>query len=82
MKLIGILLIVFGVLALAMGGIQYTTREKYSISGRLKRPPKSTRRFHYRRSSGSPRSLVGSRWCSLGPRPAPERLQSDPDVSA
>jgi hypothetical protein len=27
-KLIGILLIVFGVLALAIGGIQYTTREK------------------------------------------------------
>ena len=28
MKLIGILLIVFGVAALAMGGINYTTREK------------------------------------------------------
>jgi len=28
MKLIGILLIVFGVFALAVGGINYTTREK------------------------------------------------------
>ncbi len=28
MKLVGILLIVFGVVALALGGIQYTTREK------------------------------------------------------
>ena len=28
MKLIGVLLIVFGVVALAMGGIKYTTREK------------------------------------------------------
>jgi hypothetical protein len=28
LKLIGILLIVFGVVALAMGGISYTTREK------------------------------------------------------
>ncbi len=28
MKLIGVLLIVFGVVALAMGGIEYTTREK------------------------------------------------------
>lgn len=28
MKLIGILLIVFGVVALAVGGIRYTTREK------------------------------------------------------
>ena len=28
MKLIGILLIVFGVFALAIGGINYTTREK------------------------------------------------------
>jgi uncharacterized membrane protein YidH (DUF202 family) len=27
-KLIGVLLIVFGVVALAMGGIKYTTREK------------------------------------------------------
>jgi len=27
-KLIGVLLIVFGVVALAMGGIEYTTREK------------------------------------------------------
>jgi uncharacterized membrane protein YidH (DUF202 family) len=28
MKLIGVLLIVFGVIALAVGGIRYTTREK------------------------------------------------------
>ena len=28
MKLVGILLIVFGVVALAVGGIRYTTREK------------------------------------------------------
>ena len=28
MKLIGILLIVFGIVALAVGGISYTTREK------------------------------------------------------
>ena len=28
MKLIGVLLIVFGVVALAVGGIRYTTREK------------------------------------------------------
>ena len=28
MKLIGVLLIVFGVVALALGGIRYTTREK------------------------------------------------------
>ena len=28
MKLIGILLIVFGIVALALGGINYTTREK------------------------------------------------------
>ena len=28
MKLIGILLIVFGIVALAVGGIRYTTREK------------------------------------------------------
>ena len=28
MKLIGVLLIVFGIAALAVGGIQYTTREK------------------------------------------------------
>jgi hypothetical protein len=28
MKLIGVLLIVFGIVALAVGGIRYTTREK------------------------------------------------------
>jgi uncharacterized membrane protein YidH (DUF202 family) len=35
MKLIGILLIVFGVVALALGGIQYTTREKVLDIGPL-----------------------------------------------
>ena len=35
MKLIGILLIVFGVAALAIGGIQYTTREKVIDIGPL-----------------------------------------------
>jgi hypothetical protein len=35
MKLVGILLIVFGVLALALGGIQYTTREKVLDIGPL-----------------------------------------------
>lgn len=33
MKLIGILLIVFGVVALALGGITYTTREKVLVVG-------------------------------------------------
>jgi hypothetical protein len=35
MKLVGILLIVFGVVALALGGIQYTTREKVLDIGPL-----------------------------------------------
>lgn len=35
MKLIGILLIVFGVVALAVGGINYTTREKVLDIGPL-----------------------------------------------
>jgi uncharacterized membrane protein YidH (DUF202 family) len=35
MKLIGILLIVFGVVALALGGFQYTTREKVLDIGPL-----------------------------------------------
>ena len=33
MKLIGVLLIVFGVVALAAGGIRYTTREKVMVLG-------------------------------------------------
>ena len=36
MKLIGIVLIVFGVLALAMGGFSYTTRERVVDLGPLK----------------------------------------------
>jgi uncharacterized membrane protein YidH (DUF202 family) len=36
MKLIGIALIVFGVLALAMGGFNYTTRERVVDLGPLK----------------------------------------------
>ena len=36
MKLIGIVLIVFGVLGLAMGGFQYTTRERVVDLGPLK----------------------------------------------
>jgi uncharacterized membrane protein YidH (DUF202 family) len=35
MKLIGILLIVFGIVALAVGGINYTTREKVIDIGPL-----------------------------------------------
>ena len=36
MKLIGIVLIVFGVLALAMGGFSYTTKERVVDLGPLK----------------------------------------------
>jgi uncharacterized membrane protein YidH (DUF202 family) len=36
MKLIGIVLIVFGVLALAYGGVSYTTRERVVDLGPLK----------------------------------------------
>ena len=36
MKLIGIVLIVFGVLGLALGGFQYTTRERVVDIGPLK----------------------------------------------
>jgi uncharacterized membrane protein YidH (DUF202 family) len=36
MKIIGIVLIVFGVLALAMGGFNYTTRERVVDLGPLK----------------------------------------------
>ena len=36
MKLIGIVLIVFGVLALAMGGFNYTTRERVVDIGPVK----------------------------------------------
>jgi uncharacterized membrane protein YidH (DUF202 family) len=36
MKLIGIVLIVFGVLALAMGGFNYTTRERVVDLGPVK----------------------------------------------
>jgi uncharacterized membrane protein YidH (DUF202 family) len=36
MKLIGIVLIVFGVLALAMGGFSYTTRERVVDLGPVK----------------------------------------------
>jgi uncharacterized membrane protein YidH (DUF202 family) len=36
MKIIGIVLIVFGVLALALGGINYTTRERVVDLGPLK----------------------------------------------
>jgi hypothetical protein len=36
MKLIGIVLIVFGVLGLALGGFQYTTRERVVDLGPLK----------------------------------------------
>jgi hypothetical protein len=36
MKLIGILLIVFGIVALTIGGIRYTTREKVLDIGPIK----------------------------------------------
>ena len=36
MKLIGVVLIVFGVVALALGGIRYTTREKVLDIGPIK----------------------------------------------
>ena len=43
MKLIGVLLIVFGVVALAVGGIRYTTREKVLDIG----PIEATQEKHH-----------------------------------
>ena len=55
-NIMGILLIVIGVLALAYQGITYTTREKVIDLG----PIKATRRFRFRRSWAAPRSRGAS----------------------
>jgi hypothetical protein len=56
MKIVGIMLIVLGVIALAYGGISYTKREKVLDIGPLEATTETRRRFRCRRS------WEGSRW--------------------
>jgi hypothetical protein len=64
MKLVGILLIVFGVVALALGGIQYTTREKVLDIG----PLEATRRAQDHSALADRRDRIARRRYRARPR--------------
>jgi hypothetical protein len=61
-KLIGMLLIAFGIFALVMGGISYTDRDKVLDIGPVEVQKEDPKRFRCRRSSASRRSRAASRW--------------------